>query len=462
MLFNSWDFAAFLALVFAVYWMLPSRRAQNLFLLVSSYVFYGWIQAWWLILVFSSTVLDWVCGLGIERWPARRSRFLVASLIGNLGLLGTFKYFDFFAGNVAAALRALGLDVHPPALRLVLPAGISFYTLQTMSYTIDVWRGQLKARRDFVDFALYVTFFSQLVAGPIERAGHLLPQFEQPRRFRLEQFASAFPLLVTGCFKKLVVADNVAGIVDRVFLLESPSLPVLLAGSLAFSVQIFCDFSGYSDIARGSARLLGFDVMENFRAPYLAVTVDEFWRRWHISLSTWIRDYLYIPLGGGRAKTALGRHAILLATMAISGLWHGAAWTFVAWGLWHGLGLVFGRVSGLDRHWTDRTRLAAFLSWAGTFAFVVAGFGLFRAHSLAWFLRGLLGGGGLLHRGELLAAASIAGTTCALALPAVALYAALQSLPRARPLHSALRWSLVALVVLLAREGGREFIYFQF
>jgi len=462
MLFTSWDFAGFLLVLLPLYWAIPSRLAQNWLLLVASYVFYGWVAPWWLVLVLVSTLLDWSCAQAIERWRPLRNRFLVASLVGNLGLLGTFKYFDFFAENVAAACGALGLTVSPPALRLVLPAGISFYTLQTMSYTIDVWRGELRARRSFVDFALYVSFFSQLVAGPIERAGNLLPQAERPRRFRFEQFQSAFPLLVTGFFKKLVVADNVAGHVDRIFMLESPTLPVLLAGSLAFSAQIFCDFSGYSDIARGTARLLGFEVMENFRAPYLSVTLDEFWRRWHISLSTWIRDYLYVPLGGSRAPGALRRHGVLLATMGISGLWHGAAWTFVIWGLWHGLGLVACRVSGFDRRWTDRSRGAALLSWAVTFGFVVIGFGLFRAHSLGWFARGLAGVGGLTSRGELLTAVSITATTAALALPLVALHVATKALPRATAVQSALRWALVAGLVLLAREGGREFIYFQF
>jgi D-alanyl-lipoteichoic acid acyltransferase DltB (MBOAT superfamily) len=462
MLFTSWDFARFLLVVFPIYWALNgSLRVQNVWLLAASLVFYGWVAPWWLIPMAFTTLLDWSCSLGIDRVPKHRNKFLAASMIGNLGMLATFKYFNFFAENAAAALSALGFHVSPPVLRVVLPAGISFYTLQEMSYTIDVWRGEIRARRSLLDFSLFVTFFPHLVAGPIQRASKLLTQVERPRSWVTERFLSAFPLLVTGFFKKLVVADTVAGVVDRIFMLEAPSTPVLLAGSLAFSAQIFCDFSGYSDIARGAARLFGFELIENFRAPYLAKTLDDFWRRWHISLSTWIRDYLYIPLGGNQRKTALGRYAVLIATMAISGLWHGAAWTFVVWGLWHGIGLAMVRATGCGREWAERARAGALVSWAMTFAWVVLGFGLFRAHSLAWFVRGLARGG-VANRGELLVAASVVANTAVLAIPAMVLYAALDALPRLRWLHSALRWSLVAAVVLLAKEGGREFIYFQF
>ncbi len=461
MLFTSWDFAGFLLVVFVAYWAIPNLRFQNWMLLAASCVFYGWIAPWWLIPLAFTTLIDWSCALGIERRPARRNLFLAVSVVANLAMLGTFKYFDFFAANAAAALHTLGWSVSAPALHLVLPAGISFYTLQEMSYTIDVWRGRIAARRSLRDFSLFVTFFPQLVAGPIERAPNLLTQVEQPRRFLMEQFLSAFPLLVTGFFKKLVIADNLAGTVDRVFMLQEPSLPLLLAGSLAFSVQIFCDFSGYSDIARGCAKLLGFEVMVNFRAPYAAVTLDEFWRRWHISLSTWIRDYLYVPLGGNRTKTAVGRHAVIVSTMTISGLWHGAAWTYVVWGAMHGLGLVACRITGFNRHWKDRSWLGTSVSWAITFTWVVLGFGLFRAPTVGWFVSGLCGGG-VTHRGELLAAASIAATTCAFALPAVLLYAAERFAPRQIPLRATLRWALVALLVVLAREGGREFIYFKF
>ena len=252
MVFTSTVFSAFLALVFCLYWAIPRRRLQNGLLLASSYVFYGWVHAWFCALMAGSTLLDWGIALAIERWPVRKRALLVASLIANLGLLGVFKYFDFFADAVQHALGAVGLEVHPITLSLLLPVGISFYTFQSLSYVIDVYRGELAARRSLLDFALYIAFFPQLVAGPIERAQRLLPQIEAPRRFRAALVGSAWPLFVRGYLKKLVVADNLAVFVDQVFLLEHPPLDAAARRNVAFAVQIYADFSGYTDIARGS------------------------------------------------------------------------------------------------------------------------------------------------------------------------------------------------------------------
>ncbi|HTE05565.1 MAG TPA: MBOAT family O-acyltransferase, partial [Planctomycetota bacterium] len=335
MRFNSFDFLVFFALVFAAYWRLP-QRGQNLLLLGASYVFYGWVHPWFLYMLVGSTVMDYWAARGMERFPARRRLLLRLSLAGNLGLLATFKYFDFFVVNVSELLAHF--DLHPslPMLRVALPVGISFYTFQSLTYTIDVYRGELAPRRSFLDFALFVTMFPQLVAGPIERAKRLLPQIERDRTLDFARLESGVCLAVWGFFKKLVIADNIVIYADRIFELKHPAGPMIAAGAAAFALQIYADFSAYTDIARGTARLLGFELMENFRAPYLATSPSDFWRRWHISFSSWIRDYVYLPLGGSRAGRARFAFAAMTA-MTLSGLWHGASWNFALWGVYHGV-----------------------------------------------------------------------------------------------------------------------------
>jgi len=336
------EFPIFLALVFGVYWLLRDRRWQNGLLVLASGVFYGWVHPWFLLLLYGSATLDFAMGQAIERWPGRKRWFLGASLCANLGLLAYFKYVDFFVGNFVAALDALGFAAHPATLGVILPVGISFYTFQTMGYTIDVYRGELKARTRFLDYVLYVSFFAQLVAGPIERAGRLLPQIEQPRTFEWGRVRSGFDLAMWGAFKKVVVADTLAPYVDKVYILSEPAGPLLWAATAAFMIQIYADFSGYTDIARGTARMLGFDLVENFRAPFLARNTIEFWQRWHMSLSFWLRDYLLGPLvGDGRHGVSRFRFAwATVLTFVVIGFWHGASWNFVLFGLYHGFWVV--------------------------------------------------------------------------------------------------------------------------
>jgi alginate O-acetyltransferase complex protein AlgI len=344
MIFQSLDFIVFLTLVVAIHWLL-APRFRSLFLLVASYVFYGYIHPWFLLLLWFVTIAVYGCALGIERLPRYRRVFLVAGLASCLGMLGVFKYFHFFLSNVIAALRVFGLDVSDPVIQIVLPVGISFFAFQGMSYVIDVYRGQLKARTDFISVALFKAFFPQLVAGPIERATHLLPQLESKRELRMDLLVEGFLLLIWGFFKKLVIADNVSIIANKVFLLEHPSFPLLWAGVLAFCVQIYADFSGYTDIARGTAKMLGINLVENFRHPYAAVSPTDFWRRWHISLSTWFRDYVYIPLGGNRGGRLLEARNVM-CTFLLSGLWHGANWNYVLWGGYWGVLIVGSRYLG--------------------------------------------------------------------------------------------------------------------
>ncbi len=347
MQFHSFVFLAFLVLVLGCYFALHSWRWQNALLLVASYIFYGWWDWRFLGLIAFSTLVDYLAGLALGSSESQHLRrlCLLASLSVNLGTLAFFKYFHFFADSAAVLLGAIGWQADPVSLQVILPVGISFYTFQSMSYTIDVYRRKLEPIGHLGDFALYVSFFPQLVAGPIERALHLLPQIRQRRQITGQAISTGLFLLLVGYVKKVVIADRLAPIVNLGFASEDPSWGSLAAWMYlyAFAIQIYADFSGYSDIARGISKILGFDLMINFSAPYLVGSPSAFWRHWHISLSTWLRDYLYIPLGGNRHgpwKTARN----LLVTMLLGGLWHGAGWAYVFWGLFHGLLLCVWRV----------------------------------------------------------------------------------------------------------------------
>jgi alginate O-acetyltransferase complex protein AlgI len=336
MLFNSIDFAIFLPIVFALYWFVAHRnlRFQNLLIVAASYVFYGWWDYRFLSLFLLCTLVDFSAGLGLGRTenPAKRKLLLWTALVINLGCLGFFKYYNFFLDNFVTAFSFMGKEIHAGSLRIILPVGISFYTFQSMSYTIDIYRRKLKPTSDFVAFSAFVSFFPQLVAGPIERATHLLPQFFTRRTFDYAKAVDGLRQILWGLFKKIVIADNCAVYADSIFNNSAQcSGSTLAMGAIFFAFQIYSDFSGYSDIAIGTSRLFGFELMQNFAYPYFSRDMAEFWRRWHISLSTWFRDYLYIPLGGSRGGTwAKIRNTFV--TFIVSGFWHGANWTFIAWG----------------------------------------------------------------------------------------------------------------------------------
>ena len=345
MLFNSYVFWAFLAAVLAAYRVLP-HRGQNALLLVASYVFYGAWDWRFLSLIWLSTAVDYVAAQRVHdaQRPATRRAWLTASMVTNLGLLGVFKYYGFFAEEAAGLLALFGLEPNLPTLHVVLPVGISFYTFQTMSYTIDVYRREAAPSRDLLDFALYVCFFPQLVAGPIERFGRLMPQVTTPRVVDGACFREGLYHVLIGLVKKVAIADNLAPVTNAIFATPADQLsgPECVVGVYAFAMQVYGDFSGYSSIAQGVAKWLGFDLMFNFRMPYFAVSPSDFWRRWHVSLSQWLRDYLYIPLGGNRGGAA-ATYRNLMLTMTLGGLWHGAATTFVAWGAYQGLVLCLYR-----------------------------------------------------------------------------------------------------------------------
>lgn len=380
MLFNSWEFLIFLPVVLVIYYTL-SRRAQNVWLLLCSYFFYGWWDWRFTSLLLISTVLDFNCARQMERRPRQARLFLIGSLCGNLGILGMFKYVNFFMDSTVRVLNSFHLHPNVPALKVILPVGISFYTFQTLSYTIDVYRGKLKPTHNFIDFALYVAFFPQLVAGPIERAANLLPQMQKKRVVDERMFTTGLFLILIGYVKKVGIADAVAPYVESAFANPNGRYSThLLIALYLFSFQIYCDFSGYSDIARGVGRLLGVKIMENFNQPYFSTNVTEFWRRWHISLSSWLKDYLYIPLGGnrhGKVKT----YRNLMLTMILGGLWHGAKWTFVIWGTLHGLYLVIHKLILGDRQVSLVQRLQ---SPADCVRFIMKSLFTFHLVTLTW------------------------------------------------------------------------------
>src|SRR5437899_1289453 len=346
MLFDSPAYFLFLIPVVLLYWRL-NQRAQNVFLLLASYFFYGWWDWRFLALMIGSTTVDFLIAQKIaqSRPDPNRKKWLIFSLVLNFAILGVFKYFNFFVDSFAGSLDTLGFHHIPlPLIRVILPPGISFYTFQEVAYIVDVYKGRLEPAKSFVDYSLFISLFPHLIAGPIQRPSHLLPQVQNGRAFDADRFFDGMLLIFSGLLRKCVVADNCALLANAAFSgqLGSPNFWVILLGTYAFAWQIYGDFSGYSDIARGSAQLLGFHFMVNFRQPFLSQNLQEFWRRWHISLSTWLRDYLYIPLGGNRDggwKTDRN----LLTTMLLGGLWHGANWTFVVFGAIHGVVLSIER-----------------------------------------------------------------------------------------------------------------------
>ncbi len=392
MLFNTLGFGVFLAVVLVASAALRRRLvARDAFLLAASYFFYGCWDWRFLGLIAFSTVIDFVAGAWLDKRTAsdadafalsagHRRALLALSIVVNLGVLGVFKYLGFFVESAAGLLATVGIDAHLPTLDLVLPVGISFYTFQSMSYTLDIHRGRLRAERSLLRFALFVAFFPQLVAGPIVRAREFLPQLRRVCQPTREQIESGAWLVYWGLFKKVFVADNLARVAEMGFDDPNANGGIALAGVYAFAMQIYCDFSGYTDIARGTARLIGFELPLNFDMPYLAQGPREFWRRWHISLSTWLRDYLYIPLGGSRGGAARTSRALFL-TMLLGGLWHGAAWTFVAWGAFHGALLIAGRwVFAAEQ--PERRGPAAWWRRIGFFHVTCIGWVLFRADTL--------------------------------------------------------------------------------
>ncbi len=463
-------FAPFFLVTLSVYWALRDRRRQNLWLVGASAVFYGAAHWWFVALLAGASMVDFAVAQAMTRYPGNKRLLLVLSLCSNLGLLGTFKYADFFLENVTAGFAAWGLPFESRSLGWILPIGISFYTFQTIGYVVDVYRGEIKARTNVVDYLLFVSFFPQLVAGPIGRASKLLPMVENPRTFAWSALRSGVTLACWGGFKKVVIADSIAPYVDKTYMLVEPAGPLLWVATAGFMLQIFADFSGYTDIARGVARCFGFELAENFREPFLAATTPEFWQRWHMSLSTWIRDYLLGPLVGNGAVSRWRFAAATLTAFVVIGFWHGPRWNFILFGAWQGVwvvayGLLTRRIPPVLANLPGARALAVsfhlgFVSLIGTM--------LFREVTVARILGNLSRSpfsatGAEWVATEVLGAVVVAGTTPLLLGWAVKVYV--------RPRFADATWwpiettgwalAIVAMFVFF-RVTAQDFVYFQF
>lgn len=488
MLFNSLHFVVFFIVVTGLYFVLPHRFRWQLLLVSSCYFYMAFLPIYILILGFT-IVIDYFAGIYIERSEGKRRKlFLIFSLIANVGVLAIFKYYNFLNGNLSAFLNGIGYENHVPDLSILLPIGLSFHTFQAMSYTIEVYRGNFKAERNFGIYALYVMFYPQLVAGPIERPQNVIHQFYERHEFEYERVVDGLKLMAWGMFKKVVIADRLAIVTDPVFNSPSdyPAITLALA-TVFFSFQIYCDFSGYSDIALGSAKVMGFRLMKNFDRPYSAKSVSEFWTRWHVSLSSWFRDYLYIPLGGRRVSVPRW-YFNLFFVFLVSGLWHGASWTFIVWGALHGFYLIFGIVTAPARarikafFGVDKIRwLNALIQISTTFSLVTVAWVFFRAtgvknalyilRQLPYSLQELYFSlsNGSLYLGDL----PVSAPDLIFCLLLIAFLETMQFLQAKYNLAAALktrpvyvRWAFYYAAILAIVYWGvfdnRQFIYFQF
>jgi len=458
-LFHSWTFLIFFTVIYLVYLLLKGTRFRASWLLLASYVFYAWWNPLYPLLIAYATTVDYLLVLAMDRWQRMKKLFLALSVVNNLVLLGFFKYGAFITENLNALLEGLGLGYSIPMPDLLLPVGISFFVFQSMSYTIDFYRGKVEKEPNIIRYATFVSLFPRLLAGPIERARNLLPQLRSTPRLTTQDIADGLSLFVVGLFKKVALADYLATYVDEVYAVpDSYQAPALMLATFAFAWQIYFDFSGYTDMARGIARVMGIRIMLNFNNPYLAAGLGDFWNRWHISLSTWFRDYVYIPLGGNR-KGTLRTYINMCATMVISGLWHGAQWTFVMWGAVHALGRVFTRQLERTRFYRDRVPRG--IKQAFVFLFVSFCWIFFRAATISdafVIIKRIVTSGFADPRCPLLMLAQIA---------AVWIYQfAYESRFRRLLELDAVRITLVVLMLLymalFATSSNRPFIYFQF
>ncbi len=482
MLFNSLEFTIFLPIVFILYWLLNNNKPtyQNFFLLIVSYIFYGWWDYRFLSLIAFSSFADYLIGLKMSQTDNKNKRklLLITSICINIGFLGVFKYYNFFADSFAEAFTLFGRSFDPFRLHIILPVGISFYTFQTLSYSIDIYKKKLAPSKDIIAFFAFVSFFPQLVAGPIERATNLLPQFYAKRVFSYQKAADGMRQILWGLFKKMIVADNCAVFVNDVFLnYNEYSGSTLLLGGVFFAFQIYCDFSGYSDIAIGTSRLLGFNLMKNFSFPYFSRDIAEFWRRWHISLSTWFRDYLYIPLGGSKGNNWFKIRNIFIIFI-VSGFWHGANWTFIAWGFLNALYFIPLMLLGKNRINTGNIaegrvlpNLTTIAQIGVTFFITIIAWIFFRSASISNALEyiSILFSKSLFASPEVSSPKTFMIASCFIIVLVLVEWFqrdkehGLEITPEKIPFS--IRWSLYFfLVVLLISVGGKQeaFIYFQF
>ena len=467
MAFISYEFLVFFLIVFVLYWLFPERRWQNLLLLSSSVIFYGWLAPWHAAILLSSIVADYLLALAMIRWKSKAAFLMWVGVALNLGLLGSVKYYFTYRETLAGWANQAGLSGDTLLASVILPLGISFYALKKISYLIEVRRGMIEASRDFIAFAAYVSFFPQVLSGPIDRPQKLLTQLEAPRAWSLSHFYNAWQLILMGLFKKIVIANTVKVFVDQIFLMQEPSKIFLIVGALGFTLQILADFSSYTDLSRGLAFLLGLATAENFNKPYLAMTPGEFWNRWHMSFSFWLRDYVFFPLRRFLLKPQtlpefIPQIAPPLVTMFLSGLWHGTGSTFIVWGLYYGTLIVIYQSLGIRGDWKPINPFKRFFAWFLMFTLIAFGWIIFRASSLPWLWHALTDAP--FHRsGEELVASFVLFVMIAFYASLMAIKHILERYWRESPnLHALYYTAATILILVYINSSSPDFIYFQF
>ncbi len=468
--FTTYEFLVFFPIFLALYWLGrgASRHWKNLLLLAASYGFYGWIASWHVIVIFLSTLVDYFLALGMARWKSKARLLMWIGVILNISLLAFTKYYFSFNTSLANWLSQTGINGDIFLMRIALPLGLSFYILKKIGYLLDVQRGTFQPARDFIAFAVYVSFFPQVLSGPIDRPQKLLTQLYEPRVWKSANFYSAWQLVIMGFFKKIVIANTVSVIVSQIFEIEQPSKILLLVGGLGFALQILADFSSYTDISRGLSFLLGLETAENFNQPYLSLTPSEFWNRWHISLSSWLRDYIFFPLRRVLLKKREIFPEILiqsippLVTMFVSGLWHGVGWKFIVWGLYYGVLIVLYQLLGVRGDWKPNNAIKHFFAWLAMFALILFGWLIFRADSLAWLWNALTNAPFYRTPQEL--------TASFVLMVMIGFYASLMFVKflldryfeKYTNLHAVYYVCATLMTILFINSSSPDFIYFQF
>jgi D-alanyl-lipoteichoic acid acyltransferase DltB (MBOAT superfamily) len=474
--FTSYEFLVFFPVFLALYWLGKNRNWKNLLLLIASYIFYGWIASWHVAVIFLSTLIDYLLALGMARWKNKSTLLMWIGIILNVSLLLFTKYYFFINASLAGWLNQIGLGGDIFLMRIVLPLGLSFYILKKIGYLLDVQRGTFKPTRDFIAFAAYVSFFPQVLSGPIDRPQKLLAQLLEPRAWKSENLYNAWQLLVMGFFKKLVIANTVQVIVEQIFELAEPSKILLIVGGLGFALQILADFSSYTDLSRGFAYLLGLETTENFNQPYLSLTPGEFWNRWHISLSSWLRDYIFFPI----RRVLLKRKDVIpdvliqsippLVTMFVSGLWHGVGWKFIVWGLYYGVLIVIYQLLGirgdpsaaLRAGWNLKSAIKQFLTWLVMFSLIVFGWLIFRTVSLEWLWNAVIHSPFYRNSNELIASFVLLvmiGFYALLLIVKSLLDRYFENYPT---LHAVYFVAATLITIVFINSSSPDFIYFQF
>lgn len=467
MSFISYEFFVFFLIVFSLYWIIQKTKWQNLILCVSSFVFYGWLATWHVVVLFISILIDYFLGIAISRQNSKSALLVWVGIILNIGLLASIKYYFMYRESLALFGNPFGVSGDFFLSSIILPLGVSFYTLKKISYLIEVYRGSQQPQYDLIGLAAYISFFPQVFSGPIDRPQKFLNQLNSPRIWVVSNLYNAWSLLIMGLFKKIVIANTVKVFVDQIFLMKEPSKVFLIVGGLGFTLQILADFSSYTDLSRSFAFLLGLQTIENFNKPYLALTPSEFWNRWHISFSSWLRDYIFFPLRRtllrvGSLPDILVQIVPPLVTMFISGLWHGTGLTFIVWGIYFGLLIITYQFLGIRGEWKFTNKYAQFCAWLIMFSFIVFGWIIFRSQSMAWLWNALFFMPFYQNIEEIIASFVLLNMIVFYASLLIIKYVIEKYYPRQISLHGLYYTIAVLFTIIYANSSSPDFIYFQF